>query len=154
MKPFKIRSSACGKIMNVKALGKTGETYVKEWMKEHLYGRHKEFSSKYTEKGNIVEDNSIDFVADRLGFGMLIKNEEHYSNDFVTGTPDLVLPNAIIDVKNSWDCFTFPLFENDVPNKDYYWQAQCYMWLTDRKRFKLVYVLSDTPEHLIQKDAF
>lgn len=163
MKEFKIRGSACGQIMtNPRAkkdieaglLSKTAKTYCETWLKEQLYNRKKEFSSKYTDKGNITEDESIDFVADQLGYGMLMKNEKHLDNHIMTGTPDVILKDLIIDVKNSWDNFTFPLFETEIPNKDYYWQAQCYMYLTGKSDYKLIYVLSDTPIHLIEKEAY
>lgn len=154
IKEFKIRASACGSIMGVKGLGKTGESYCESWLKEQIYNRRKEFTSKYTDKGNIMEDNSLDFIAEMLDYGMLVKNELFKENDFCTGTPDVILKDHIIDVKNSWDCFTFPLFDTEVPNKDYYWQAQVYMFLFDLSKYKLIYVLSDTPAHLIEREAF
>jgi hypothetical protein len=163
MRQFKIRCSAIGQIMGeprTKAakeageLSQTAKTYCKQWLKEQLYKRRKEFSSKYTDKGNIMEDNSLDFVAEQLGYGMLIKNESHYSNDFMQGTPDAILPKLIIDVKNSWDFSTFPLLETEIPTKDYIWQAQGYLALLDKNDFKLCYVLSDTPQHLIQREAY
>jgi len=144
-KEFKIRASASGKIMGIKALGKTGETYCENWLKEQLYKRKIEFSNKYTEKGLIMEDNSIDYVADQLGYGFLAKNEQYFENDFFTGTPDIILKDHVIDVKNSWDFSTFPLFDNEVPNSDYYFQAQVYMELCGVDSYKLIYVLSDTP---------
>ena len=154
MKEFKIRASASGKIMGIKGLGKTGETYCQNWLKEQLYGRKIEFTSKYTDKGNIVEDNSLDFIADKLGYGLLIKNEKYFENPFITGTPDAILTDHIIDVKNSWDFTTFPLFEDGIPNSDYFFQAQCYMELGGKDNYKLIYCLSDTPMNLIEKEAF
>lgn len=154
LKNFKIRASGCGSIMGVRGLGKTGETYVQKWMKEQIYDRRQTFSSKYTQKGNEVEDNSIDFVAEHLGLGMLIKNEDHFENDFMTGTPDLILNDCVIDVKNSWDCFTFPLFDTEIPNNDYFYQGQVYMALTGKTKYKLIYTLLDTPKHLIEKEAY
>lgn len=153
MKEFKIRASASGSIMGVKGLGKTGLTYLETWIKEQIYNRRKDFTSKYTQKGNEVEDNSIDFVAEQLGYGFLLKNEQHFENDFITGTPDIILNDCIIDVKNSWDCFTFPLLDSELPNSDYYYQAQCYMDLVGRDNYKVIYVLMDTPEHLIEREA-
>lgn len=153
MKEFKIRASAAGKIMGVRGLGKTGETYCKDWLKEQLFQRRKEFSNKYTQKGLIVEDNSIDMIADQLGYGLLLKNERHFENDHFTGTPDIILPKLIIDAKSSWDCFTFPLFETHQGKNDYYWQAQVYMDLVGRDHYKVAYCLMDTPEHLILRAA-
>lgn len=153
IKEFKIRASACGNIMGVKGLGKTGETYCKDWLKGQVYNRQREINTKYTQKGNEVEDNSIDFVAEQLGYGFLIKNEQFFENDYMQGTPDIILPNEIIDVKNSWDTHTFPLLEDELPNSDYYYQAQIYMELVGRESYKVIYVLSDTPEHLIESEA-
>lgn len=152
MDKFKIRCSAIGKIMT-KTFGQTAKSYCETWLKEQLYSRKKEFKSKYTDKGQIMEDDSLDFIADMLGYGMLLKNEKEFSNAFMTGTPDVILPGLVIDVKNSWDNFTFPLFETEIPNKDYYWQAQGYMALTGIDKYKLIYVLSDTPENLIVSEA-
>jgi hypothetical protein len=156
MKQFKIRCSQIGQIMTNgtkgEPMGKTVKSYLDEWIKEQLYSRRKEFESKYTNKGNQVEAESIDFIADQLGYGMLLKNETLYENDFLIGTPDIVLNDTIIDAKNSWDCFTFPLFETEI-NKDYFYQGQGYMALTERENYKLIYCLTDTPEDLIIKEA-
>ena len=158
MKQFKIRASACGQIMtndrSGKSMGQTAKTYLETWVKEQLYGRRQEIQTKQMEKGIIVEDDSIDFVADYLGFGMLLKNEQHYVNDFMTGTPDIIMRDLIIDVKNSWDCFSFPLFVKNIPTKDYYWQAQVYMALTETKQYKLIYTLMDTPPNIIEREAY
>ena len=43
---FKIRASACGYIMGKKGLGKTGETYCKNWLKGKVYDRQVEIKSK------------------------------------------------------------------------------------------------------------
>lgn len=153
MEQFRIRASAAGKIMGVRGLGKTGETYVKEWLIDQIYSRRKEFSNKYTQKGNIMEDASIDFVAEHLGYGFLVKNEDNYSDDFFTGTPDVICNDHVIDIKNSFDPFTFPFFENECPNDDYYYQGQIYMHLTKTKKYKLIYTLMDTPVNIIEREA-
>jgi len=163
MKEFKIRCSAIGKIMTnarskTETLSKTTKTYLEEWSKEQIYNRKKEVFSKYIDKGNAVEVESLNYIAQELDIPNLIKNEESFENGFLTGTPDAILDDAlqhyIIDVKNSWDCFSFPLYYSSVPNKDYYWQAQGYMALTDISRYKLIYTLMDTPEELIQREFF
>jgi len=147
-KEFKINASSCGKIMGIKGLGKTGQTLVNEKVVENIFERKKEFSNKFTNKGNIVENGSITFISEALEYKGLQKNEEHFSNDFMKGTPDIILKDKIIDVKNSWDCFTFPFFNKEVPSKDYYWQAQVYMDLLDIDSYELIYILMDTPRHL------
>lgn len=128
------------------------KTYCEQWVKEQIYSRKKEFSSKYTEKGLTVEDEAINLAADRFGWGMVSKNTKHYSNEFIEGTPDLVLADLVPDIKNSWDCFTFPLFETKI-NKDYWLQLQGYMRLTGKANAALIYCLMDAPETLVEAEA-
>jgi hypothetical protein len=132
-------------------LSKTAQSYVETWMKEQIYKRRKVVTSKYMEKGNMVEDESISF-AGRVLNADISKNDRKYENDFLTGTPDVITEDYVIDVKNSWDCFTFPLFYENVPNKDYFYQAQGYMALTGLSHYKLIYTLVDTPDSLIQRE--
>ena len=61
---MKIRCSSIGKIMTnsrskTETLSKTCRTYLQELAVEEMYGKRKEFSSKYTDKGNQVEDDGI-----------------------------------------------------------------------------------------------
>ncbi len=91
---LKIRCSALGKIMTnsrskSEVLSKTCKTYLQELAIEEMYGIRKEFSSRYTDKGNLVEDESISLAQEVLDFGLMYKNEEHFNNDFLTGTPDV-----------------------------------------------------------------
>lgn len=151
---FKIRASSCGKIMGKKGLGVAGKTYCKTWLKSKLFNRYPEIKSKYLDKGNIMEDDSLDQVAKRLDLGILIKNEKYYLNKWIEGTPDAVLTNCVIDVKNSWSWETFPLIESEIPDIEYYWQLQCYMSLTKKKSAKLIYTLLDTPLNLIKSEAY
>jgi hypothetical protein len=152
---FKIRCSCIGQIMpNSRTKGqlsKTAQSYVETWMKEQIYKRRKVVTSKYMEKGNMVEDESISF-AGRVLNADISKNDRKYENDFLTGTPDVITEDYVIDVKNSWDCFTFPLFYENVPNKDYFYQAQGYMALTGLSHYKLIYTLVDTPDSLIERE--
>jgi hypothetical protein len=158
MNDFKIRASAASQIMTnarskKETLSKTAQTYCQDWATEQLYGRRKEFSSKYTDKGNIVEQDAADFYAEQRGYSMLIINTDHYTNSKMMGTPDLILKDKIIDIKSSWSAYTFPLFETEPPAA-YYWQAQVYMHLLGIHNFDLAYLLMDTPRHLIERECF
>ncbi len=156
MNQFKIRCSAINSIMTKpkkdRLVSAGAETYCKKWYTEQVYERKEQVYSKYMEKGNETENESIDFISNYLQLGSLIKNDEYFSNDFITGTPDVITDNEIIEIKNSWNCFTFPLLETEIPNKGYYYQAQGYMHLTGLKKAKLIYTLMNTPEHLIEKE--
>ena len=103
-------------------------------------------------KGEEVESLSIDFISKKLYKQPLIKNDEFFSNDYFTGTPDVITDDEIIEVKNSWNCFTFPLLDEELTNKSYYYQVQGYMHLTGLKKSKVIYTLMDTPEHIIEDD--
>ncbi len=153
MKEFKIRASASGKLMTKprsksEVLSKTTKSYLQEWTKEQIYGVRKQIQSKYLTKGNEVEDAAIDYASENLGWLFAIKNEEYFEDQYFCGTPDVMLEDMIIDIKSSWDCFSFPLFFNVIPNKDYYYQLQTYMHLTGKRKAQLCYVLMNTPEDL------
>jgi hypothetical protein len=132
-------------------LSKTAQSYVETWIKEQIYKRRKVITTKYMDKGNMVENESISF-AGRVLNADITKNEQRYENELLVGTPDVITEDYVIDVKNSWDCFTFPLFYENVPNKDYYYQAQGYMALTGLSHYKLIYTLVDTPDSLIERE--
>lgn len=117
-------------------------------MKENIYGYRKEIQSKYLEKGTVLEDIAIDKAIEWLDLPFVIKNEKSFEDEFFTGTPDLILENEVIDIKCSYDCFTFPLFEEELPTDDYYYQLQVYMHLTGKKKGRVVYVLLNTPEEI------
>jgi len=152
---FRIRCSAIGQIMTNSRtkgqLSKTAQSYVDTWIKEQIYKRRKVITSKYMDKGNIVEDESISFAGRVLNIDIK-KNEKRYADHYLIGTPDVITDDYVIDVKNSWDCFTFPLFFENVPNKDYFFQAQGYMALTGHHHYKLIYTLLDTPDSLIERE--
>ena len=154
---MKIRCSALGKIMTSpkskgEVLSQTAKTYLKELAIEEKFGIRKEFSSRYTDKGNIQEDTAIEMASKVLSLPFALKNTEYFENEFIKGTPDLILEDEIIDIKCSWDGTTFPWFEDELPNKDYFWQLVGYCWLTGRRKARVVYCLVDTPEDIVQDE--
>jgi hypothetical protein len=150
---FKIRASAAGSIMTnprskSETFSETTLTFVEDWLKEQIYGVKKDFSSKYTKKGITLEDEAIDKSIEWLDLPVVLKNELPLSDEHFTGTPDLILDDEVLDIKCSWDAFTFPLFDNEIPTKDYMYQLQVYMALTGKRKARLVYVLLNTPEEI------
>jgi len=155
---LKIRCSAIGKIMTnsrskSEVLSKTCKSYLQELAIEEMYGIKKEFSSRYTDKGIEVERTSIDLVQDNCDFGFMYKNEEHFENDYLTGTPDVNTDNILLDVKSSYDASTFPWFEEEIPNKDYYYQLQGYMALCNKRKSVLAYCLVNTPYQIVEDEV-
>ena len=156
---MKIRCSAIGKIMTSpkskgEALSQTTKSYLQELAITEVYGIRKEFSSRYTDKGNEVEELSISLCNDVLETGFLYKNEEHFTNDWITGTPDVNTNEILLDVKSSWDAFTFfeKVLDDDLKNKDYFYQLQGYMWLTGKTEALLCYCLIDTPLQIVEDE--
>lgn len=154
---MKIRCSSLGKIMTNprskgEVLSQTCKSYIQELALEDMYGIKKEFSSRYTDKGNEVEDQSLELCERVLDLGFTTKNEKFFENDWVKGTPDALGENYVLDVKSSWSASTFPFFEEEVPNKDYYWQMQGYLWLTEKKYAILSYCLINTPEEIVNDE--
>ena len=156
---LKIRCSALGKIMTnsrskSEVLSKTCKTYLQELAIEEMYGIKKEFSSRYTDKGNLVEDESISLAQEVLDFGLMYKNEEHFNNDYLTGTPDVNTDNILLDVKSSYDATTFPFFEEEIPKKDYFYQLQGYMALCNKRKSVLAYCLINTPYQIVNNEVY
>ena len=155
---LKIRCSAIGKIMTnarskSEVLSKTCKSYLQELAIEEVFGIRKEFSSKYTDKGKKqVERESIDLAQDVLDVGFMYKNEEHFNNDYLTGTPDVNTDTCLLDVKSSYDASTFPFFAEDIPNKDYMYQLQGYMALTGKRKSILAYCLVNTPSEIVEDE--
>jgi len=154
---MKIRCSAIGKIMTSpkskgEVLSQTTKTYLHELAIEEVYDIRKEFSSRYTDKGNEVEDLSIALCNDVLDLGFIYKNEEHFTNDWITGTPDVNTNEILLDVKSSWDATTFPFFDTELKNKDYLYQMHGYMWLTGKEESLLCYCLIDTPLQIVEDE--
>ena len=84
---MKIRCSSLGKIMTSprtkgEVLSQTAKTYIKELVIEETLGIRKEFSSRYTDKGNIQEDTAIEMASKVLSLPFALKNTEYFENEF------------------------------------------------------------------------
>lgn len=133
---------------NKDPLGETCKGHLMEcWIKER-YGREKKFSNKYTEKGTEQEEDSISLYALQKK-SAYFKNNKTFSNDWITGTPDIITKDTIIDIKTSWSIHTFYAVLSKPVDKGYELQLQAYMELTNRDNAKLVYCLVNTPDKLI-----
>jgi hypothetical protein len=148
----------CSSLGHIMTEGRSKSEVLSETCKTHLidiyvatkYGRQTDVSNKYIEKGLQVEEDSITLYS-RVKKVFFKKNSEHLSNEFIKGTPDLYTglevraADTIIDIKSSWDIYTFFRVHTKELNKLYYWQLQGYMALSGARSAKLVYCLVDTP---------
>lgn len=134
-------------------LSSTAKAYLRQVYVEETFGREKEIESKYIDKGNLAEEDSISLIT-RVMNKFYVKNEQELSNDWVKGTPDILSKNPedfeLPDVKTKWDIFGF--MEEDGDNWDYDWQLWCYCWLSGKTLKRLYYTLVNTPEGLIYSE--
>lgn len=158
----KIRCSSLGKLMtepksvadkNAGALSETAKTMLVEVYAKAVYGREKEVQSKPMKKGVLVEDDSIALLSRHDGV-LYQKNEIRQENEFIGGTPDIITNELVIDIKSSYDIWTFLANVDSKIDKGYWWQLQGYMMLTNRRKASLVYCLSNMPDHLVETEKY
>lgn len=149
---FQCRGSAGGTIMGVKGLGKTGENYLIKWLNARRFGREEEIKSKYLTKGNLGEDDGFTLLCCNRDLGMVYKNTKLFENSYFKGTPDLIL-QKVWDNKCSWSLDTFPMYAKEIPEMDYWWQAQIYMNLIGIKEYVLAYTLIDCPDEIVASEV-
>lgn len=140
-------------------LSKTCKSYLQKTYVLSKYGRVNEVKTKQMTKGVLVEDDSIELFSIFDG-NIYQKNEERIKNEFISGTPDLydgediLNCNEIIDIKSSWDIFTFiSNIEEPVPI-NYWWQLQGYMALTGAKIGTIAYCLVNTPDYIVEEEKY
>lgn len=124
------------------------KTAIEKIAKELVYGYDEQVSSKYMEKGIMVEDQSI-ALYNEVFFTNHVKNTERRTNAWITGECDIATPPKIIDIKSSWSLATFPATAARGEDKTYEWQGRAYMWLWDVDQFEIAYCLVNTPSELI-----
>lgn len=150
---LKIRASSLSEIMTDpkgkdETLSVGAKTFITKQAKQFVYGYDEMFSSKYTEKGILVEDRSIELLNSVL-FTDYKKNTERKTNDWITGEADIVTPEGIKDIKSSWSLATFPVLASEGADKGYEWQLRAYMMLWDLDSAQIAYCLVNTPDHLV-----
>lgn len=136
------------KVKDDNGLSEGAKTYLRELWIERNYNRKRDFTNKYVEKGLLNEETSIDY-ASLLHNELYEKNINLFANDYITGTPDILTETHVIDVKSSYDIFTYSAAEL---TKVYFYQLQSYMELTGLRKAKLIYCLTDAPEATIQRE--
>lgn len=157
-----IRSSSVGYLMTepqskadkeAGLLSKTAQKHLIEVYIAEKYGRVKDIQTKQMKKGVEAEDDSIDLL-NRYWFVGYGKNEHRFTNDYISGHPDIITvnPNKVIDIKSSYDLWTFLGNIPDKLDNLYYWQLQSYMWLTGATIGHIAYCLVNTPFGIIEQE--
>lgn len=157
-----IRSSSVGYLMTepqskadkeAGLLSKTAQRHLLDVYIAQKYGRVRDIQTKQMKKGVAVEQDSINMLSKLLSVEFS-KNEERYSNAYITGLPDIVDNGMVIDIKSSYDLWTFMGNLPDKLDSLYYWQLMSYMWLTDAKCGYIAYCLSNTPDNIIEQEKY
>lgn len=150
---YKFRASELWNLMvdprsKSETLSETTKTWLKEIYLREVWGRDYSIiaGNKYTEKGNYAEEDSLNLLT-KVKNKIYFKNKKHYENEWIQGTPDIILKDRIIDIKTCWDMKTY--INKESVEKNYFYQLQGYMWLTGLKQAELIFTLVNTPEHLI-----
>lgn len=151
------RCSSLGHIMTEprsksEVLSETCKGHLADVFVSAKYSRKSDIANRYVEKGTMVEEDSLTLYS-RVKRKFYTKNDEWFTNDFISGTPDIILvdgamPTEIIDIKSSWDIHTFFRAKSKELNKLYYWQLMGYMALTGANLGRIAYCLVNTPESL------
>ncbi len=158
MKNLKVRCSSLHKLMTNprgknEELSATTKTWLKELVKEEVFGYKPQLNTPAINKGIDYENLSIDLLNEAT-FKSYTKNEQRLNNDFLTGEADIVTEDEIIDVKSSWSLETFPAFEEDatasVKKAGYEWQLRGYMMLWNKPKASIKYCMISTPDALLK----
>ena len=151
---MKFRASQLGKLMTYsrtkgEALSQTAKSYIIQKAKEDFYDYRVELANKYILKGIHQEQDSIDLL-NAVRFENYKKYEHRAENEWLTGSCDIITEDLIIDIKSSWSLETFPATTYELKDlSEYEWQGRAYMWLYDRPRFELCYVMVSTADDIL-----
>jgi hypothetical protein len=166
MEQIKFRCSKLGDLMTnpkLKAdkeaglLSQTAKSYIKELWLYNKFGYQEPLLTPAILKGRLLEQDAFSLVQEVLGgeyretYRNVLKKKglKYLENDFITGTPDLVL-NEEDYVEDTKVCQNLDTFSNVELTTNYEMQLQGYMCLTGRRKARLIYCLLKTPEQFIK----
>lgn len=141
-------------------LGAGCKTFLTSLYADVKYGKWnptKDIGNKYTSKGKQAEESSIDLIS-RLDKAFYQKNELRLENDWLRGTPDVIVGDdpynaeKIIDVKSPWDSETFFANLNGDLNIQYFFQMQGYMALSNAPVAEVHFCLVDIPDFMWESE--
>lgn len=132
-------------------LSKTAQRHLLDVYIAEKYGRKRDIQTKQMKKGVEVEDESI-LLLNKYWNTNYEKNQDRYTNGFITGHPDILDKDRVVDIKSSYDLWTFLGNLPDKLDNLYYWQLMSYMWLTGATKGHIAYCLSNTPFGIVEQE--
>lgn len=152
---YTFRASKVGTLLTKGFLeSKTVQSWLIDIYIEERYKLKNEIISKYLDSGKAREDDSIKLLS-KIDSREYKKNtSERRYNEFVEGDCDILCMDKIIDIKSSWDIYTFlpHILEDDIKNRLYEYQGIAYCELYGVDKFELCYCLVDMPNELLQDE--
>lgn len=146
------RCSSLAKLMTnprnkSESLSETAKSYIKQVAKENFYGYTSKVETKQMRKGTEYEMESIALV-NSVWFGSnFVKNQLRETQGYISGHPDIITDDSIIDIKTSWSLETFPALPEDADS--YEWQVRGYMHLFNKPRAFVIFCMIDTDDELL-----
>lgn len=146
------RCSSLAKLMTnprnkSESLSETAKSYIKQLAKENFYGYTSKIETKQMRKGTEYEMESIALV-NSVWFGSnFVKNQLRETQGYLSGHPDIITDDSIIDIKTSWSLETFPALPEDADS--YEWQVRGYMHLFNKPRAFVIFCMIDTDDDLL-----
>lgn len=142
------KSKADKEVGNMSA---TAKTHLKQVYIREKYGRSKDIQTRAMTKGLECEPDSI-LMLSKFNGELYEKNEERFSNQWITGLPDIITTDTVIDVKTCQDIWTFhDKVGESIPDL-YYAQIQAYLWLTGRTKGQISYCLTDATDQMVVEE--
>lgn len=141
-------------------LNQGGKTLIQNIFRETVRGTYKQsLSNKYTKKGNEVENHAINRIAKVNGWGSFLNANKlgiELKDNIGIGHPDAIKTEMRLgfDAKSSFTDETFPLFETELKESDYIWQAKRLAMMAGFDNWYICYSLENTPESLVIKHAW
>ncbi len=155
---YKFHCSALGNLLTSgrkkgEVMGETCKSELRKIWMQHTYRYYEVIETDAITKGNLNEGIAIDMVERRYYKDKpLFKNQQYYENDYICGTPDIVVPSIkkIHDTKCSWNLRTY--MSADL-SKAYKYQLMGYAWMLGYNDCQLDYCLTSAPEEMIAKET-
>jgi len=108
-------------------------------------------------KGSIVQQEAFNLFMESEGKKYNTQSKL-LKNDFISGIPDMydgtlaTSSEEIIEIKSSWNIFSFLSAVNKPLKSSYYWQLMGYMYLTGAKIGTIAFCLINTPENILEDE--
>jgi hypothetical protein len=130
------------------------KTHLDDVFRSQFWKRRRHLTNKYLEKGLLCEQDILD-IASKLDGDFYLKNDEHYSNEYIQGSWD----NYSVKVRDAKANYDLKTFEEAELSSLYNWQIKGYSFMIkDKEKLstlpegELIYGLVNSPLHQITNE--